>query len=140
MPAAIAPKAALRMRSSTRSAVNITASMREKAHTDDDRERDRDRGEHARSGDAQRARLRNESAHGVEEGDVPRHEQLHARHHAIREQRRRRDVRQMLELPDERSRAFQLVAARGAAPDVRLERRRSESDLAVEQQVDLFWQ
>jgi hypothetical protein len=46
----------------------------------------------------------------------------------------------MLELPDERSRSFQLLAAYGAAPDVRLQRRRPESDLAVQQQVDLFRQ
>jgi hypothetical protein len=71
---------------------------------------------------------------------VPGHEQLHARHDAIREERRGRDVRQMLELPDERARALQLPAANGAVPNVRLERRRSESDLTVEQQVDLFWQ
>jgi hypothetical protein len=46
----------------------------------------------------------------------------------------------MLELPNERTRAFQLAAAREAAPDVRLQRRRPESDLAVQQQVDLFRQ
>jgi hypothetical protein len=46
----------------------------------------------------------------------------------------------MLELPDERSRALQLTAARRTAPDVRLQRRRPESDLAVQQQVDLFRQ
>jgi hypothetical protein len=106
----------------------------------DDREDDGDGGEHARGRHAQCARLRNEPAYAVEQRDVPGHEQLHARHHAAGEQRRWRDVREMLELANQRARAFQLAAARGAAPDVRLQGRRPESDLAVQQQVDLFRQ
>ena len=45
----------------------------------------------------------------------------------------------MLELPHDRAGAIQRLAAFRAAADVRLERRGLESDLAVEELVDLVW-
>jgi hypothetical protein len=70
---------------------------------------------------------------------VPRLEHLDLLHDAIGEKRRRRKVRQALELRDDKSRGIELRRTFAALPDVRLEGRDAESRLVVEEQVDFVW-
>jgi hypothetical protein len=70
---------------------------------------------------------------------VPRFEDLNARHHALREERRRREMGHSLERAHDLPSFGELGAALSASLDVRNQRRYAESGLAVEKLIDFVW-
>ena len=62
---------------------------------------------------------------------------MHPGHHALCEYRGWRVPRKVLQLPNQRARSIQLGTALLTPAHMRLERSRTESDLAIEEQVDL---